>query len=835
MFTHDQLVAAEKALELDAVEAGRTRYREMVAQSGQASSLPGQALIRRTIDSVIAGITDWQADAVNGKAGRSVGLAKFISQFDADEVAFVVLRHVVDALHTTDVRLTSAAMKVTSDLEAIDVAERLKAKDRQAYRRYIRAMQHWRDPKRRLAVLKSQGEYVGAFSLKAGYGWTDSERLQVGVRLLEIAQERTGIFETVLSSAGSDSVTARDATFFIRATASTREWMQRAHELLELTRPLYYPMVVPPLDWTDNSSGGYLSNGKGFRRPLVKSSPGNFRAEMNAAEIPLVTEAINALQRVPFAVNEEVLKVVEENLSRGSCTGLPKVEEEIPLPARYEWMDKVPQANWTAEQADLFKAWKKETRLAKAGRGLMEAVARTTRTTAEIARKMSPFPAVYFPIQLDFRGRAYPMPLYLQPQGDDLAKGLLCFADKVPLGETGLKWLAVHIANCFGGSTKLDKQAFGERIQWTRENHDEIVADAADPFRPHAYWTQADSPFQFLAAAFEWAAMAKHAAETGDASTFESRIPVGLDGSCNGLQHFSAMLRDEVGGRATNLVPTEKPSDIYTLVAEEVNRMIELDLTDEEKAEFARFWMAKGVTRKWTKRNTMTVPYGVTRIGMKDQLWQEVGLGKQNSFFGENIDHGKTMGYLADCNWTAIGKVVVAARAAMDWLQGVARIASRSGAPILWMTPDGLPVMQRYCKQDEVTVNICGTKHRLQLTLRPYTDKLNPSKQSLAVAPNFVHSIDASHMRAVARRLVGEGISSMSMVHDSFAVHAGRVERLSTIIREEFVALHALPLLARFLDGVLPALGEDAGEIPAMPASGSLDLDAVLKADYFFA
>jgi DNA-directed RNA polymerase len=448
---------------------------------------------------------------------------------------------------------------------------------------------------------------------------------------------------------------------------------------------------------------------------------------------------------------------------------------------------------------------------------------------------MSPFPAIYFPLQLDFRGRSYPVPSYLQPQGNDLAKGLLCFADRIPLGTDGMRWLAVHIANCYGGTEKLDKQAFDVRVRWVRENHAEIVADAEDPQRDDALWTKAEAPFQFLAGCFEWHAMAQHAAREGTTETFASNLPVGLDGSCNGLQHFSAMLHDPVGGKATNLAPSAAPSDIYTLVADEVRRQIELDLAsdDEEVVQFARFWMTKGISRKWTKRNTMTLPYGVTRQGMKDQLWAEIGPTNQRTFFaGWEIDHGKVVAYLAGKNWGAIGSVVVAAREAMDWIQQIARATSKAGAPVMWTTEDGLPVMQRYSGRDSIKVEILGSKYNL--TLRPFNGKLNAQKQALALAPNFVHSVDAAHMRAVTRRLVELGITSMSMVHDSFATHAGNVETLTSVIRQEFVTLHSKPLLQQFFDGVEPSLPADHG-VPPVPPAGSLDLTAVLQADYFFA
>ena len=43
------------------------------------------------------------------------------------------------------------------------------------------------------------------------------------------------------------------------------------------------------------------------------------------------------------------------------------------------------------------------------------------------------------------------------------------------------------------------------------------------------------------------------------------------DGSCNGLQHYAAMGRDQLGGEAVNLTPSDKPRDTYTDFANYVN------------------------------------------------------------------------------------------------------------------------------------------------------------------------------------------------------------------------------------------------------------------------
>ena len=56
----------------------------------------------------------------------------------------------------------------------------------------------------------------------------------------------------------------------------------------------------------------------------------------------------------------------------------------------------------------------------------------------------------YLPHNLDFRGRAYVIPPYISHLGNDFARGLLKFAEQKPLGEHGLAWLKIHLANVYG-------------------------------------------------------------------------------------------------------------------------------------------------------------------------------------------------------------------------------------------------------------------------------------------------------------------------------------------------------------------------------------------------
>ena len=111
------------------------------------------------------------------------------------------------------------------------------------------------------------------------------------------------------------------------------------------------------------------------------------------------------------------------------------------------------------------------------------------------------------------------------------------------------------------------------------KNSDRIVI-AKDPLADLWWAKEASSPFQFLAFCFEWAGWIEH----GDG--FVSNLPISADGSCNGLQHFAAMLRSTTTGKEVNLVPNDDPQDIYQKVADKVTDMLK-DMDDP----LAKLWL----------------------------------------------------------------------------------------------------------------------------------------------------------------------------------------------------------------------------------------------------
>ena len=105
-------------------------------------------------------------------------------------------------------------------------------------------------------------------------------------------------------------------------------------------------------------------------------------------------------------------------------------------------------------------------------------------------------------------------------------------------------------------------------------------------------------------------------------------------------------------------------------------------------------------------------------------------------------------------------------------------------------------------------------------------------KQKSAFPPNFVHSLDSTHLMLTAVECHKIGIE-FAAVHDSFWTHACDIDKMNNVLREQFVNLHSQPLLDDLLKGFrsqFPSI-----KFREIPQRGNFDLSGVIKSKYFFA
>jgi DNA-directed RNA polymerase len=108
---------------------------------------------------------------------------------------------------------------------------------------------------------------------------------------------------------------------------------------------------------------------------------------------------------------------------------------------------------------------------------------------------------------------------------------------------------------------------------------------------------------------------------------------------------------------------------------------------------------------------------------------------------------------------------------------------------------------------------------------------VNKSKQNSAFPPNFVHSIDSTHMMFTAQECKQKGIS-FAAVHDSFWTHAADVDRMNGILRNKFIELHSSPLITNLHDNFVKRYPQQ--KFPRIPTAGDFDLSEIRQSTYFF-
>jgi len=653
--------------------------------------------------------------------------------------------------------------------------------------------------------------------------------------LIEMGSELFIIFESFGVIEEQESIEEKFDTYQF-----SDSFMKNGKKLLDIisqyATPFFEPMVIAPKEWTTIDDGGYLRGEDisskyilNIQKTKIKQNRKLLKNQKESISKDFL-EAINILQATKYKINKKVLKIVEpyllqeiketDRLLKERRKETKKVKKQLQeniknilkkvgsIQDNYAGQFKMVQEFITDKEALEIKkeelklkrkkelkkyiqqiiALKKEkNELDKSLRNKKQKL-KIQQKIIEIANKYKDFENIYFTWQADFRGRVYPVQALLNPQGDSLAKSLLVFSEKKPLGENGEFWLKVHGANCYG----VDKASFNERIAWAERYQENIqkVATQENPFE-NKFLQDADDPFKFLEFCYEFNEYLK------DKEHFTSSLPVAIDGSNNGFQHISALLRDTQGAKKVNVLPnnTDIPADIYQEVA---NQLKEILPSEDEKIEMQDIEEIKEhINRSFVKKGVMTDSYGAATDTKAKQI--EEYMQSKNLFANIKTEESAFSKFLAKYLDRAIDKVAPSSAKYKLWINRIARIISLQEEPIQWHTPfinfQVTQVEYQY-KEDRIVTSFNGKKNTT--LIRIYNDKINAKKQAKGIAPNFIHSLDATHLYLTLLNGSKKGINSFATVHDSFATHACDVTVLSQTLKEEFILLTNYDILSHF-------------------------------------
>lgn len=820
-FLHDDLFSEQKRIEDEATLTGLRRSARIIekAREGEreATTQVGSAMVKRIIGPMMELFTADLSARAQGRATKGGASLKVLRDLDPRLLCVVATREALNRMSRPE-RLTAVARRIGEGLEDELRWHRWEQINRplaRAVRKRVNQSGSGRQRRNALAGFARRWEKRALED-----AWSSYRLIGLGLRFIDylVRLEVLEMTKIPIRIPGKK----RSAAHAVCLTPQAAAWAKEMGDLLAVSRPLAWPLVIPPVPWTSTVGGGFHFR-EGLDHPaiprplrpltLVRRASKEQRNALAKADLSTVFAGVNAAQATAWRINPRVYSTLARMMELGmEGPGLTKADpKEIP-----------PRPAEADEDKAVHIAWKNQARLAHKANAAMASKRLAEHRVFSTARKFVVYPEIYFAYNLDFRGRMYACSDDLSPQGNDVQRGLLEFAHGDPLDETGVRWLKIHLANCYG----VDKVGFDARVKWAEENEPMILAVANDPLYC-TEWHKADKKkrWQFLAACFAWADY-----KSGNR---ECRVPVMLDGTCSGIQHYAALLRDEVSGAAVNLVPGDKPGDLYADVAAKVMEMLA-----SSREPFAREWHSWGIDRKITKRSVMVLPYGGTFLSNLDYVRDAA----RERMDGEGVpswltedNEAEAFVYLAKVVWAAMHETVQGPISGMDYVRKIVRLWAkrRPNREFHWTSPCGFPVTSYYSALKAISNaprgEINGTWVKLQAN--ETTDAIDWGRTETSTPPNFVHSLDASHLIFSLKRANELGITNLAVVHDAFGTTPAKTEAFAQVLRAEFSKLY----LGGPLAALHSALSDMGVEPPSAPTMGSLDPSEIAHSDYLFA
>lgn len=607
-------------------------------------------------------------------------------------------------------------------------------------------------------------------------------------------------------------------------------------------KSLYLPMLCPPKSWSSPEDGGYLKNLKSIVSSNDLSSTLFFLNQAHkVGQLNSVYAGLDYLGNTAWSVNLTVFNIINAVMETGAeflkvppdVSRIPQDFPEKPNPHDYANTD-----DYTRAQKEYLRKCYEVKQEFHAIKALRASLHQTLRIAKAFETNGDMF---FFPHNLDFRGRAYPMTSVLNHHHDDMERALLMFWHGKPLGDKGLNWLKYQLAGLFG----KDKYSMKDRLLFVDKNMPHILDSAQNPLSGTMWWKTAEKPWQTLALCIELYKIQEFCGTGKREEDYVCHIPIHQDGSCNGFQHYAALGADEDGANAVNVIPIDSDKqvkqDVYSKVSDLVKIQLQKDMSSssEELREFSRISLPI-LSRKLVKQSVMTSVYGVTRFGATAQvnerikeIIKNIKIGShegRNSLSTNELEaleskRTKIASYLALQVLTSVNKLFSGARMIQDWLlintlrvitshdletinqlreTGVEReydfFSSHYYKPMMWTSISGFPIVQLYKHTKQKVIKTL--LQQIVINKPSKTAIIDVRKQLDGIAPNFIHSIDSIHLLMTSLSARTNNIT-FAAVHDSFWTLPCDVDRISRLIREEFVNLHSSNIMENFRDDLI--------------------------------
>ncbi len=293
------LYSKQLELEQESTSLGIARYEKMRDSRAEAETGPGRRLVLETVDAVAQAITAFVAEADTGKPGKRHAAVKYIRHLDPHALAFLTCNVCINSVSSETSKAVTMGVFLGKEVANEINFRLLREKHPGLYRVVQQQLKKSTSAVHSTAVMRHTVQKVdGVEPLELD----DKEALLVGMKLIELFVESTGLLQFVTIVQG------RNRHTHVRGDQKIIDWLSKAHDSAALYAPVLMPMVVPPRPWTTPKDGGYLTD-IGGRVDLVRTRNRAYTRELELVDMPNVYEARNAIQSTAWKINKPVLEV----------------------------------------------------------------------------------------------------------------------------------------------------------------------------------------------------------------------------------------------------------------------------------------------------------------------------------------------------------------------------------------------------------------------------------------------------------------------------------------------------------------------------------------------
>ena len=237
-------------LEYQMVQSGINRYNknleDLLDKDLGSKTKHGRTIIKGIVEPVLKGIENYEKE----KWSFNSKFLKLTKGCDKGQMAYLALISLIDNMIKKPT-LTQVAKFVGIQIETQIKLDTWVEEDKEVAHNLIKLANKKSDKgfdhKRHGLNHKMKADGVSVPN------WTDEERLHVGIRLIDIIIQETGIVK--LESKQSK----KKKMYVITPTPETEEWVRAFNATNSVALPRYAPCIIEPKDWESFWGGGYYS------------------------------------------------------------------------------------------------------------------------------------------------------------------------------------------------------------------------------------------------------------------------------------------------------------------------------------------------------------------------------------------------------------------------------------------------------------------------------------------------------------------------------------------------------------------------------------------------